>query len=415
MPPVVQVLRNWPARLAQIPRGIRPIRILPCVNVRYFARGFLGLEFLAPALEPLGEFVAVGKDGASPAAGDPVHRQPTFGFPATKITLTGTTLITATVPTGASSGHVTVTTGSTTLTSTQKFTVHDSWGTGAVIPTPVNYPAGAGAIGAKIYFVGGANVSGNIATNQVYNTTANTWSTAAALPTSLAGGSAAVVKSILYVFGGYSGNTSGSAVNSVWAYDPTKNTWTAKANIPTARGSSTAVVDGTIVYVIGGNGSTLRLNAVEAYDTVADTWSSKAPLLTGKSDLAGGLLGTTLLATDGYNASTGDNGDSEAYNVSTNSWTTLAADPNPRNSTCYGAVGGQIYIAGGVDGSNTPQNHQESFSATANKWTTLSPEPVAAVGSGSAVVAGQLYCISGSSSSLLGQGTLYNNVQIYQP
>jgi hypothetical protein len=34
---------------------------------------------------------------------------------------------------------------------------------------------------------------------------------------------------------------------------------------------------------------------------------------------------------------------------------------------------------------------------------------------GSAVVGGQLFCISGSSSDLLGQGTLFSNVQIYHP
>jgi uncharacterized repeat protein (TIGR03803 family) len=336
------------------------------------------------------------------------------GAQATTVTLSGTTFITATVPAGATSGLVTVTTGSTTLTSTVKFTVHDSWSSGAAIPTPVNYPAGTGTIGSTIYMVGGATASGNIATNQTYNVTTNTWGTAAALPAALAGGSSAVVNKILYIFGGYSG-TSETAVSSVWAYDPSTNAWTAKSDMPTARGSSTAVVDGTIVYVIGGNGSSLRLNTVEAYDTVANTWSTKAPLLTGKSDLGGGLLGTSVLAADGYNAATGDNGDNESYNASTNSWSVVAADPHPRNSVCYGAVGTQLYIAGGVDSSNNPLTQHESYTASSNKWTTLASEPVAAVAPGSAVANGLLYCISGSSSSALGQGTLYNNVQIYQP
>lgn len=330
-------------------------------------------------------------------------------------TLTEPGLLTATVPTGATNGYVTVTTGTTTLKSSQKYTVHNSWASGTAIPTAVNYPAGTGVVGTRIYVVGGATASGNITTNQVYNTSNNTWSTEAALPTALAGSSAAVVKNILYIFGGYSGSTAGTAVDSVYAYDPTTNAWTAEASMPTARGSSTAVVDGTTVYVIGGNNSTLRLNTVEAYDTVSNTWSEEAPLLTGKSDLAGGLLGTTVLATDGYNASTEDNGDNEAYDVSTNSWSTLASDPNPRNSMCYGTVGSLLYVAGGVNGNNTPLDTSESFSASANKWTTLAAEPVAAVAPGSAVAGGQLYCISGSSSSLLGQGTLYNNVQIYQP
>ena len=52
------------------------------------------------------------------------------GVTAISVTRSGTTYLTATVPAGATSGFVTVKTGSTTLTSAQKFTVHDSWSSG---------------------------------------------------------------------------------------------------------------------------------------------------------------------------------------------------------------------------------------------------------------------------------------------
>ena len=335
------------------------------------------------------------------------------GVAAISITLTGTTYIQAKIPAGASSGFVTVTTGATTLKSLRKFIVHDSWGSGKSIPTPVNYPAGTAAIGSKIYVVGGGTASGNIATNQVYNAASNTWTTAAPLPASTAGGSAAVVKGILYIFGGYSGTTSGTAVNAVWAYNPATNTWAPKSAMPTARGSTTAVVSGTKVYVIGGNGSTTRLNTVEAYDTAANSWTTEAPLLTGKSEPAGGLLGTTIVSADGTTTS-GPSGDNEAYNVSTNKWSALAADATARNAACYGAVSGSLYVSGGNTTSGAV-TVSESFSATANKWTAHASLPQATVAPGSAVVSGQLYCISGSSSDLIGQGTLLPNVQIYQP
>jgi uncharacterized repeat protein (TIGR03803 family) len=336
------------------------------------------------------------------------------GVQATAVTVSGTTFITATVPAGASDGFVTVTTGTTTLKSAQKYRVHNSWSSGTAIPTPINYPAGTGAIGTKIYVVGGGTASGDITTNQVYNTSTNAWSTEKALPAATAGGAAAVVKNILYIFGGYSGSEN-TPLDAVWAYNPTTNAWTAEANMPTARGSATAVVDGTTVYVIGGNGSTPRLGTVEAYDTVTNTWTEEAPLLTGKSDLAGGLLGTIVVAADGYNATTEDNGDNEAYDVSTNSWSALTADPQGRNSVCYGVASGLLYIAGGSNSTGSQVSENESYSLTGNKWTTLASEPQATIAPGSAVVGGQVYCISGSSSSLVGEGTLYNNVQIYQP
>jgi uncharacterized repeat protein (TIGR03803 family) len=48
------------------------------------------------------------------------------GVTATTVTRTGTTFLFATVPAGASNGYVTVTTGSTTLKSLRKFTVHNN-------------------------------------------------------------------------------------------------------------------------------------------------------------------------------------------------------------------------------------------------------------------------------------------------
>ena len=335
------------------------------------------------------------------------------GVTATSVTLTGSTYIQAAIPAGASDGYVTVTTGATTLKSLRKFIVHNSWGSGKSIPTRVNYPAGTGAIGSKIYLVGGGTASGNIATNQVYNVTNNTWSTAAPLPATTAGGSAAVVKNILYIFGGYSGTTSATAVNAVWAYNPSTNTWAPKAAMPTARGGTAAVVAGTKVYVIGGNGSVQRLNTVEAYDTVADTWSTEAPLLVGKSEPAGGLLGTTVVSADGTTTS-GPSGDNEAYTISTNRWSALPADPTARNAACYGAISGQLYVAGGHTTAGAVAV-SESFSGSTKKWAANASLLQAIIAPGSAVVGGQLYCIGGSSSDLIGQGTLYPNVQIYQP
>src|ERR1700737_4980598 len=134
------------------------------------------------------------------------------------ITLTGTTYIVATVPTGAVDGKVTVTTGSTTLTSTQTFIVRDSWSKSADMPTHVRYPAGVGAINGKIYVVGGITTGSTIiATSQVYNTATDKWTTAALLPTAATDGTGAVVNGILYVIGGYNGT---NTLNTDYARDP---------------------------------------------------------------------------------------------------------------------------------------------------------------------------------------------------
>jgi N-acetylneuraminic acid mutarotase len=288
---------------------------------------------------------------------------------------------------------------------------HNTWTSGAAMPTAVEFPAGTGVLTGQIYLVGGYQ-SGAVAVadNQIYNPVTNTWSTGAALPSATAQGASAVVKNVLYVFGG-SNNVGSTVTNAVWAYNP-KNAWSSKAAMPTARCSAAAVVEKNIIYVIGGyspSGGGTRLNTVESYTPATNTWTEEAPLLVGKSEPAVGLVGTTIVATGGYSSS-GETGDNEGYSASMNSWKSFTSDPTVRNGACAGSIGPQMYVAGGTG----PLTLTESFKVSKNKWTTLAPMPQAAAVPGSAVYKGLLYCIGGSSSGVIGQGIL-GNVQIYQP
>jgi len=336
------------------------------------------------------------------------------GVAATTTTLSGTTYITATVPAGATDGYVTVTTGTTTLTSTAKYTVHNSWASGAAIPVAVA-GAATGVISGKIYVVSGVETYNGaaVSNNQVYNPSTNSWTTATAIPTPVYGAASAVVSGLLYVIGGSETNT-GAGTNLVQIYNPKTNAWTTGAAMPTARSNFAAVVDGTSIYAIGGNGSTDRLTTVEKYVPSTNTWTEEAPLLTGVSDLSAGLLGSTVAAADGYTTS-GDLGTTEGYDVSTNVWSALTSDPNPRSDSCYGVISGLLYVAGGAyaNGSSTQVSTvNESFSATSDKWTSLAAIPTATFFPGSAVDNGQLYCLGGETGY---QGTVIGNVQIYQP
>jgi uncharacterized repeat protein (TIGR03803 family) len=328
------------------------------------------------------------------------------GVAATSITLTGSTYIVATVPAGAVDGYVTVTTGSTTLTSTKTFTVHNSWGSGTTMPTGTAFSV-VGVIKGLMYVVGGVNSANTrLAETQIYNPATNTWTTGTSLPTATSSASAAVVNNILYVFGGTTDGT--TPTNAVWAYNPTTKTWTGKAAMPTARWGSVAVVESKI-YVVGGetkpDGSD-PLATVESYNPATNTWTEEAPMLVAKGQPAAGLLGTTIVAADG-GVLGGSTGDTEGYNATTNTWTTLAADPTARTGPCFGSISSQFYVAGGVSTTLT-----ESFNLSKNKWTTLAPMPQSAGFPGSAAYNGQLYCFGGWAS---GSGPVLNNVQIYQP
>jgi uncharacterized repeat protein (TIGR03803 family) len=320
-------------------------------------------------------------------------------------TLTGTTYISATVPAGATDGKVTVTTGSSTLTSRQTFTVHDSWSSGATMPT-ARMGAFTGTVGTSIYVIGGIIEGGAlVGVNEIYNTKTNLWTTGTPDPTTRWAGASAVVSGIVYLFGG----SNGDIINLVEAYNPATDTWSTKSPMPTNRQGAAAVVDGNIVYVIGGQNSSIWLATVESYNTTTDTWTTEASLLAARSFPAAGLLGTTPVAADGGNslAYTGDN---ESYNTSLNTWTTLTADPTPRGQGCFSAISGQLYVAGGT-GNSGQLSLNEAYSSTKKSWTTLTPMPNGVSFAGSAQAGGLLYCFGGG----IYPSAAYNYLQIYQP
>ena len=336
------------------------------------------------------------------------------GVPATAVTVTGTTSLTATVPAGAGTGFVTVTTGTTTLTSLVPYLVHNAWSSGAPIPVAVAAPA-TGFVGANsLYVVGGYETSGGgpVNNNQFYNTTSNSWTTAAPIPTPVFGAASAVINNNLFVIGGYE-TAGGAPTNLVQVYNVPTNSWSTDAAMTTARGYATAVVNGSTIWVIGGSGSSGPLSTAEVFTPSTNSWAEEPPMLTAKSGLSAGLLPPgAIVAADG-STSSGDTGDNERYNFSTNSWMSLPADPSPRNASCFGGST-LLYAAGGLNNSS-PQavtSVNESFNAASNKWTTLTPMPTATFWPGSAVGNGLLYCIGGQTST---SGAAVNNVQIYQP
>jgi uncharacterized repeat protein (TIGR03803 family) len=331
------------------------------------------------------------------------------GVAATTVTLTEAGLLTATVPVGATDGYVTVTTGATTLTSTQKYTVHNSWSMGTPVPVPVVNPAAA-VLGGEIYLVGGYNSTGSLADVQIYNPTANTWSTGPALPVATDTGAAAVVANELYFIGG---SHTGVYSNAVWAYSPTTKTWSPKAAMPTGRNGLEVVVEKNIIYAIGGyNGSTF-IDNVESYNPKTNTWTEEAPMLGTKDIPAAGLIGTTIVVAGGANVPNSVTGDTEAYDATTNTWTELTADPTARTGPCNGVIGLLYDVGGYINNAGAATTVNESFNLSSKKWTTtLAPMPNGTMFGGSAVVSGQLYCLAGAA---VVNSTAVDYVQIYQP
>ena len=55
------------------------------------------------------------------------------------------------------------------------------------------------------------------------------------------------------------------------------------------------------------------------------------------------------------------------------------------------------------------------YTASTKAWTTLHAMPKGLINPGAAVVNGRLYCLGGSNNGALFVGSVFNNVEIYQP
>ncbi len=138
----------------------------------------------------------------------------------------------------------------------------NTWTTMAPMPTPRFQLAGA-VLGGNIYAIGGeAESTSDLANVEVFDTTSNAWTALAPMPpttdachsgltvTGRAALAAAVKKGKIYAMGGT--NEDFEALCGVLAYNPVANTWASAAPMPTARGFLAAASSGGTVFAIGG-------------------------------------------------------------------------------------------------------------------------------------------------------------------
>jgi N-acetylneuraminic acid mutarotase len=212
----------------------------------------------------------------------------------------------------------------------------------------------------NVYIFGGQN-SALLSSLEIFNESANTWSTGAVLPLAIRGMSYALgPDTMIYSFSGVTGTT----VTNCYKYGVVSNAWTAIANIPQAIWYSAAATVGNKIYIFGG----------ENYGTLV-----------------------------------------QSYTPSTNTWATVATTiPVAVKEHAAVAFNGKVYIIGG--NYSVPMNNVQIYDPVANTWTTGANMPNAAGQFAYALGSdNKIYCIGGKSSQTNNSSPFYNYVQIYDP
>ncbi len=223
----------------------------------------------------------------------------------------------------------------------------------------------------KIYAIGGVTGwdSNGLAlstnANEMYDSSTNTWTTMASMPTNLSQVQVATLNGEIYVTGGKTGGQF-STVNTTEIYDPSTNSWTTIAAMPyPVVGAAIAALDNKI-YVIAGqdeyNHPNPNISINQIYDSKSGSWSTGAPLPTSAWRIVGASTSGAQAPQRVYviGGLDGKSGSPLAvnyiYDPAANSWSSGASFPTTHDyvteTLATTNVNDSIYAIGGIAQAN---------------------------------------------------------------
>lgn len=227
----------------------------------------------------------------------------------------------------------------------------DTWSAGMSMPSAPTGSGGGGAIGGKLYVVGGCvNADCNSTTGEmfIYDPVLNTWTSGTSMTTTRGDFGSAVLNGKLYVVGGVVSSDTSSAIATLEIYDPVTNMWSTGAHALLARRGPTATALNGKIYLIGGQdpGGNPYTDTVQVYDPVSNSWSFAAPLIAGRTNAASSVLNGKVHVMGGF-ASSGRINVHDVYDPSTNSWSSDTPLTSARGASSAVTSGSTLYIIGG--------------------------------------------------------------------
>jgi hypothetical protein len=249
-----------------------------------------------------------------------------------------------------------------------------SMGTSRALHTATLLPNG------KVLVTGGENyydeviASTLLASAEIYDPLAHTWSPAASMATARDYHTATLLPNGLVLVTGGFGSTGYTA--SAELYDPIANTWSPAGSMATARADHTAtLLPNGLVLVAGGwgNGATpnsgVFLASAEIYDPVANTWSPAGSMATVRAGYTATLLPTGLVLAAGGDSDVTQLASAELYDPVANTWSPAGSMATARvGHTATLLPSGQVLVAGGINGSIELVS-AELYDPVANTWS----------------------------------------------
>ncbi|XSG76442.1 Kelch repeat-containing protein [Herpetosiphon llansteffanensis] len=228
-------------------------------------------------------------------------------------------------------------------------------------PIPLaRFEAGGAIVGDSLYVIGGFYTNQVQATDTVfaYNITTNQWRICANIPEAITHAPVVADGDLIYVLGGYIGDSPGGSTQHVWVYNTITNAWSRGPDLPADRGAAGATKLGREIHFFGG--AHRRDRQLEEWDSDQhfvlnlDThvWHTAAPMPNARNHLGAATLNGYVYAIGGqYLAaeSTSSQVEVDRYDPSSDSWTRVADLPKGRGhiTSSVFEVDGRIMVVGG--------------------------------------------------------------------
>jgi uncharacterized repeat protein (TIGR01451 family)/CSLREA domain-containing protein len=301
------------------------------------------------------------------------------------------------------------------LTSAELFDpAADTWSPAGNMAFP-RYDFGAARLqDGRVLVAGGDNFSvgppqeGPLASAELYDPAANTWSPAASMATRRARlNLVRLATGKVLAVGGYTRvGTETVPLASAELYDPVTNTWSDAGSMSAPRQFFTAVLldDGRVLAVGGTNASGVSLASADLYDPVTNSWSPAATLNEGRvSHTATNLPGGKVLVTGGFRLAIGPPlASAELYDPSTDTWADAGRMQTARQLHAATLLpGGEVLVTGGLDYTNVNLWSSELYVPATNSWGSApSLNTPRAVHTSSLLTDGRVLVVGGENTDL---------------
>lgn len=234
----------------------------------------------------------------------------------------------------------------------------DSWSSGAPMPTAVTH-MGAVGVGEEIWILAGfAGNHPGVATDkvQIYNTITDSWSVGPPLPNPRGSGAAAYSDGKIHFFGGLLPDRR-TDVGEHFVLDVNNRDagWQEAASLPDPRNHLSAAALNGKIYAIGGqfghDGGVQDQDFLDEYDPTSDSWTRKADLPSARSHFEPG----TIVHNDKIIIVGGRRGgfffdDVTEYDPASDSWSERCELPTTLLAPSAKVFGNRLIVANGGEG-----------------------------------------------------------------